>query len=142
MLTQLWEDGYTQGLNQPATVLERQIVATAVGSLATAWLAQISRTTVVLMAKLLVAGVASLMSDERALTIAKTEFSRAFNQARMDEMVKDGVTLVNWVTTSADPCQWCIDNREASPHPFGVPFPSGAMCPPDHPNCQCYIERA
>lgn len=147
VLERLWMDGYTRGLGQPASVYVKRVVATAVGQLSAAWLNQIARTTVSLIAKALIAGVAlsKFLNDKsRARTIAITEFRRARTQAEMDAMNAAGVTRIRWRTTSSDPCQHCLDNQAASKDgwPLGVPFPSGAMCSPDHPNCECEIEAA
>jgi hypothetical protein len=141
----LWEDGYTQGLTISGATVARYAVTAAVGQLSAAWLGQIVTTTIKLIAAALVAGVAvsKFLADEsRANTIAITELRRAKSQAQMDSLSAAGVGRIRWITTSGHPCQHCIDNEAAGPWPLGVPFPSGAMCPPDHPNCQCEIKAA
>jgi hypothetical protein len=85
---------------------------------------------------------AVLADDSSAHTIAQTELSRADNAARFAAYRAASIHLVRWVTTSANPCQACIDNQAAGPWPLGKPFPSGVIMPPDHPHCQCHLEPA
>lgn len=147
----LWTDGYDQGLAEPAVADVREMVSTAISGLASAWLGQISKTTAKTVVKLLLGllGPADVPSIQRKLVepdrvhlIVVTEYARAFNQGRMDYFHQIGVLNITWHTTSASPCQRCLDNEAAGPVRLGTPFPSGALCPPDHPNCGCYIERA
>lgn len=146
VLLRLWEMGYVQGLTISGRTVAVAAVRTAVGQLAGQWLNQILRTTVSLIAKALIAGVAigAFLADaKRAHVIAVTEINRAISQAVMDDFAAQGVTLIRWVCFPGC-CDECEANAEKSKNGWqlGVPFPSGAMCPPQHPNCRCHIEEA
>lgn len=145
VLLQLWVDGYTAGLDRAKANVLRTTVRAAVAHLSAAWLYQIVKTTIALLAAALVAGAALasfLMSDKRAEMIAETEVQRAMNQAAMDAYVEENVTHVRWIAGGPDPCVHCLDNQAQGAWPLGVPFPSGALAPPQHPHCHCWIERA
>lgn len=77
-----------------------------------------------------------LLDDpERALSIAQTETSRAVSVANRELYEESGVELVEWLT--AEPCDICEENEDASPIQIGAVFPSGDYEPPAHPNCRC-----
>lgn len=143
VLMQLWEQGYTQGLTLSGRTLAPVVVAGNVALLAGAWLAQIVRTTISLIAKALIAGTAIALGDAaRAHLIATTEATRSIEQAVADSYMAEGVTEVRWIAGGPNPCQTCLDNQAAGVRQLGVPFPSGALVPPGHPDCHCHIERA
>lgn len=139
----LWTQGYIEGLGRAANHDLTVMASTAVSSLGTAWVAQIAATTLKQIARLLLAGATRKGIDtDRLHLVIVTEHSRAWNQARMDSMQEAGVTKIRWRYTSSNPCQRCRDNEEAGAVLLGAPFPSGALAPPDHPNCGCYVEEA
>jgi hypothetical protein len=145
VLVQLWEQGYTQGLMLNGKRIAAWAVTANVAALMGGWLMQIIRTTISLIAKALISGLAIpgyLADESRAEMIAVTEVNRAIQQANADSLNEEGVTLVRWVTGGPDPCKFCIANEAEGPHPLGVPFSSGALVPPQHPNCRCSIEKA
>jgi hypothetical protein len=120
--------------------------------LASDWLSEITDTRLDRLSAVLAKGgtaselasaISAVLSDDSAAhLIALTELGRADNAARVAAYRAARVHLVRWVTTSADPCQACIDNEAAGPWPLGKPFPSGVIAPPDHPHCQCHLEPA
>lgn len=75
--------------------------------------------------------------NDRALTIAQTEMSRAVTAASRQLYEESGVELVEWLV--ADPCDICQENADVSPIRIGETFPSGDTEPPAHPNCVCDI---
>lgn len=69
-----------------------------------------------------------------------TEVTRAMQEAAMAHYRRTGIHVVSWITENDDRvCPACMANEEAGPHPLGVPFPSGAIAPPDHPRCRCAL---
>lgn len=76
-----------------------------------------------------------LGDDERALTIAGTEMSRAVVEASKQLYADSGVEKIEYLV--ADPCDECQENYNASPIDIGEQFPNGD--PPVHPNCMCDI---
>ena len=73
--------------------------------------------------------------NDRALTIAQTEMSRAVTAASRQLYEESGVELVEWLV--ADPCDICQENADVSPIRIDDTFPSGDTEPPAHPNCVC-----
>lgn len=143
VLTELWADGYTKGLSLSGKRVAAITTTLRVAAVMGGWLTQIVRTTLKLIAMALVAGTALVLDDSsRATTIAITEVNRAISQATADSFHEDGVLEIRWVTGGPDPCVLCLANEAQGPHPFGVPFKSGALVPPQHPNCRCHIEKA
>ena len=76
-----------------------------------------------------------LGDDERALSIAATEMSRAVVQSSKELYAESGVEQIQYLV--ADPCDECQENYDASPIDIGEQFPNGD--PPVHPNCMCDI---
>jgi hypothetical protein len=76
-----------------------------------------------------------LGNDDRAVTIAQTEMSRAVVQASKDLYAESGVEKIEYLV--ADPCDECQENYDASPIDIGDQWPNGD--PPVHPNCMCDI---
>ncbi len=73
--------------------------------------------------------------NDRALTIAQTEMSRAVTAASRQLYEESGVELVEWLV--ADPCDICQENADVSPIRIDDTFPSGDTEPPAHPICVC-----
>lgn len=74
-------------------------------------------------------------NDDRALTIAQTEMSRAVVQSSKDLYIDSGIEKIQYLV--ADPCEECAENENASPIDIGEEWPNGD--PPVHPNCMCDI---
>lgn len=112
------------------------------------WVDEITGTYMNLLAVALATGespddVKDVLADgDHAGLIALTEVNRGENTGAFEVYQAAQTPLVIWVTTSADPCQECLDNQAAGPWPLGKPFPSGVVMPPDHPHCQCHLEPA
>lgn len=125
-----------------------QLLQDALKRLEYEWVTEITGTYLDQLAGVLVTGtsaedVNAVLADMgHAELIAKTEANRADNAGRFEAFQASQTPLVRWVTTSANPCQECLDNEAAGPWPLGKPFPSGVIMPPDHPQCQCHLEPA
>lgn len=81
------------------------------------------------------------MSANRARMIASTEMNVAFSEATMRKLQRMDVQYKVWIT-SADACDFCVENEEAGAIPIGEPFPSGDDRPPGHPSCRCAVSGA
>ena len=81
----------------------------------------------------------ALGSTPRALTIARTEGTRASNAALTDTYSKMGVETVEWSAVAPDKCI-CVD-LDGEQTNLGEEFPSGdgLTQPPAHPNCVCTL---
>jgi hypothetical protein len=75
----------------------------------------------------------------RPMMIVITEISRAFNAGIVAMYRANGNTLFRWETTSPIPCPICVRNSEDTPRFYGAPYSSGAIDPPQHPNCECIL---
>jgi hypothetical protein len=143
VLTELWSEGYTRGLSLSGKRIAAITTTLRIAAVMGGWLTQIVRTTLKLIATALANRTPLNLADPaRAETIAITEVNRAISQATADSFHEDGVLQIRWVTGGPDPCELCLANEAQGPHPFGVPFISGALVPPQHPNCRCHIEKA
>jgi SPP1 gp7 family putative phage head morphogenesis protein len=83
-------------------------------------------------------------SPARAEMIARTETAMADvtgNIISYREAEGYGITIFKqWVTANDDlVSEDCAMNGESEPIPMDDIFPSGAMWPPEHPNCRCDI---
>lgn len=80
-------------------------------------------------------------SDQRAMTIARTETIRASNQGALTGYKASGVVeLKQWTTAEDDRVsEDCEENGNAGPIALDAEFPSGDDAPPAHPNCRCVI---
>jgi SPP1 gp7 family putative phage head morphogenesis protein len=85
-------------------------------------------------------------SEERAMTIARTETQMAANAGALNGYKASGVVAQKqWVTAEDDLVEEdCLDNAAAGPNGDGVlalddEYPSGDDAPPAHPNCRCVI---
>jgi hypothetical protein len=88
----------------------------------------------------LIQAVTAYLSDaDQAHLIAVTEITRAINIAAHETYSRAGIFEVRWQTEDADACAQCLANQDAGPRPLGMPFPSGATAPPQHPRCRCAL---
>lgn len=83
-------------------------------------------------------------SPERAETIARTETAAADVQGNVEAYQaaqEMGIRLMKkWITADDDKVSdECRENGEQEPIPMDDEFSSGAMWPPQHPNCRCDI---
>lgn len=81
-------------------------------------------------------------SESRAEMIARTETAIADTQGNVEaykEAEKNGIVIYKeWLTADDDAVsEECAINGESEPIPMDEAFPSGAMWPPEHPNCRC-----
>lgn len=160
-LTDLWATAWQAGTNSarqvtvgaqapPAYVLQNLL-----GSLGATWVAQIVRTTLKLLSNVLAAAagltaavlaarlLAVLADLDRAAKIAVTEITRLMAMAALAVYQAAGHVRIRWVTEhDSKVCPACDANEAAGPWPLGVPFPSGASFPPQHPGCRCAIVPA
>lgn len=75
----------------------------------------------------------------RADMIAATEASRAAAAAALQVYKDAGIAYKVWRTSGLpNVCPICQGNQDAGPIPLSAAFPSGALAPPQHPNCQCF----
>jgi hypothetical protein len=72
--------------------------------------------------------------DSWATTVASTESRSAAMAGTLDAFSAQGVEYVDWVTSSGDPCTFCIDMEAGSPYAL-----TDIDEPPAHPNCMCDI---
>lgn len=77
-------------------------------------------------------------SDKRAEKIARTEIVNAHIQGNLEIWNESGmVGRVEWYTGIDERvCKVCNSNHKHV-RLTGLPFPSGALHPPAHPNCRC-----
>jgi uncharacterized protein with gpF-like domain len=87
--------------------------------------------------------LASLGDLERAIRIAITEITRLMAMAALAVYQAAGHKHIRWVTEhDSRVCPACDANEAAGVWPLGVPFPSSASFPPQHPGCRCAIVPA
>lgn len=82
------------------------------------------------------------MSRYRSQTIARTETASALSQASLDSMADMGIEGKEWVTVDAQASPECQANEADKVIPVNQAFSSGAMAPPQHPNCRCSLAPA
>jgi hypothetical protein len=153
VLANLWAQAFNIGV-QAALALVKvaialQLVRDALKQLEYEWLDDITATRMERLAAVLAKGgtpaelakaIAAVLGDKDAAhLIAITESNRAMNAGRFQVYRAAQVPKVRWITTSKDPCHICLENEAAEPRYLGVPFPSGAIMPPEHPQCQCEL---
>jgi hypothetical protein len=113
------------------------------------WVNQVVHTRLQALAKILAEGpddttglaaaVSACLSNQGAAElVALTEVTRAVNIAASEAYRQAGIWDVIWHAYPTA-CPTCAANAEAGPRPLGVPFPSGATAPPQHPRCRCAL---
>ena len=75
------------------------------------------------------------MTNRQASIIALTESNRAYSAAYVDAATAAGITQMNWVLESDDPCKSCQELAAESPYSV-----DSLPAQPDHPNCQCIFD--
>lgn len=76
--------------------------------------------------------------DARASKIARTEIVNAHVSGNVHAWHESGVvSSYEWITSNGEgTCEDCSSN-DGEVRKFGEAFPSGALSPPEHPNCLC-----
>jgi len=83
------------------------------------------------------------MSKYRSELIARTETANALSTASLDSMEDMGIDGKEWITAGDDlVSEECLGNEAQGVIPVGDAFSSGAMAPPEHPDCRCTIAPA
>lgn len=150
VLAKIWAQAFAAGAQAAMAALKLVVHVhdDKLKHLASEWLDEITGTYTDHLAAALVnstgpEGLEAVLGDSKhAELIVKTEVNRGENAGAFEVYQSAQVPLVRWVTTSANPCQECLENEAAGPWPLGKPFPSGVIMPPDHPQCQCHLEPA
>lgn len=80
-------------------------------------------------------------SDERAMTIARTELAFAHVEGNLESWDASGVVeqKQSILGSEHDMDDVCNDNADEGPIPLDAEFPSGHQGPPYHPNCVCDV---
>lgn len=79
-----------------------------------------------------------MFSPGRALRAVRYEAATAYNQGLLTAL-RGAPVKKEWVTTSDNPCEECLENEDAGPIMLQDDFPSGDAAPLLHPNCQCVL---
>jgi len=83
------------------------------------------------------------MSMYRSKLIARTETADALSQASLKSMEEMGIEGKEWITAGDDKVSdECRRNGKEGIIPRDQAFSSGAMAPPQHPNCRCALAPA
>lgn len=87
---------------------------------------------------------AQFLHKNRAIRIARTEISNAYNfgQRESVQQARDagwlpGEPVKSWMAGGPNPCDPCLENEAAGEIPLEAVFPSGHMEPTAHPGCAC-----
>jgi hypothetical protein len=89
---------------------------------------------------------ASFLHKNRAMRIARTELSNAYNFGQHDSLKQataegwlPGEPEKTWMAGGANPCEICETNESDGPIPLEAQFSSGHNHPTAHPNCECSV---
>lgn len=83
------------------------------------------------------------MTKYRSELIARTETANALSTASLDTMKDMGIDGKEWVTAGDDRVsEECQGNEAEGVIPVSQAFSSGAMAPPEHPDCRCSLSPA
>jgi hypothetical protein len=90
--------------------------------------------------------LANTLHKNRALRIARTELSDAYNFGQMDSLRQaviegwlPGTPEKSWMAGGANPCEVCEENEGVGAIPLEDVFPSGDEHPTAHPSCECSL---
>jgi Phage Mu protein F like protein len=78
-------------------------------------------------------------SNDRALTIARSEINNAHAQGGLIAAKQSGAVDQKQWLDAGDSCDDCQGNAAVGPIPIDEDFPSGHPCPTAHPNCRCSL---
>ena len=80
------------------------------------------------------------MSRHRSKLIARTETADALSNAALDRGKDMGITHKEWITVGDSAVSdECAGNEAQGVIKMNQVFSSGAMAPPEHPNCRCAL---
>lgn len=89
-----------------------------------------------------IANYAKFLHKNRAIRIARTEISNAFNFGQLNSLGQavqegwlPGIPEKSWMAGGADPCEICLENEAVGPIALPDVFPSGDAHPTAHPQC-------
>jgi hypothetical protein len=89
---------------------------------------------------------ASFLHKNRAMRIARTELSNAYNFGQYDSLKQaagegwlPGDPEKSWMAGGINPCEICEANESDGPIPLEAQFSSGHDHPTAHPNCECSV---
>lgn len=83
------------------------------------------------------------MTKHRSELIARTETANALSEASLESMEAMGINGKEWVTAGDDRVSdECSGNEAEGVIPTDQAFSSGAMAPPEHPDCRCAVAPA
>jgi len=84
--------------------------------------------------------------NNRAITIARTELSDAYNFGQFDSVKQasngghlPGPPEKEWIAGGGNPCDICLDNEGEGVIPINQVFSSGDDTPTAHPRCACSL---
>jgi|WetSurMetagenome_2_1015567.scaffolds.fasta_scaffold258036_2 hypothetical protein len=80
-----------------------------------------------------------VLSPARAERVAMYESRQAYYLGVMDAFEGEKEWGKEWISTSGEPCEDCLDNEDEGLIPVEDEFQSGDDAPPLHLNCQCYL---
>jgi len=89
---------------------------------------------------------ANFLHKNRAMRIARTELSNAYNFGQQHSLLKaadegwlPGEPEKSWMAGGADPCEICLENESVGYIGLQAAFPSGDEHPTAHPHCECAV---
>ena len=89
---------------------------------------------------------ATSLHKSRAIRIARTEISNAYNFGQLDSMKQaaaegwlPGVPEKAWIAGGSNPCDTCLENEAVGYIALDAAFPSGNDSPTAHPSCACGV---
>jgi len=89
---------------------------------------------------------AKFYHKNRAMRIARTEISNAYNFGQMDSLKQardagwlPGDPEKGWIAGGANPCDTCLDNEAQGYIALDAQFVSGDDAPTAHPCCECSL---
>jgi len=89
---------------------------------------------------------AASLHKSRAIRIARTEISNAYNFGQLDSMKQaagegwlPGVPEKAWLAGGSNPCDTCLENEAVGYIALDAAFPSGNDSPTAHPSCACGV---
>jgi len=88
----------------------------------------------------------TFLHKNRAMRIARTEISNAYNFGQMDSLWQaneagwlPGEPEKGWIAGGQDPCDICEDNEADGYIALSAQFSSGHAHPTAHPSCECSV---
>ncbi|MCG3204067.1 MAG: hypothetical protein KCHDKBKB_00770 [Elusimicrobia bacterium] len=89
----------------------------------------------------LIRNTARKTAQARADLISENEATEMMGEMEMMVYKESGVKYTTWVTARDEMvCPLCMANEEAGKVATGEVFPSGAVAPPQHSHCRCFVK--